>query len=175
MDKEIFLSIDPGATGGIAIFKNLILDSVYDFGYQRYKDIFTQYKGCNCYMEYIANVMGGAYASFKLSRNIGEIIGLGYGLVNIIEKGNTSMQWKKPWSEDLIKPRGVKWKPDEAKRRDCLKCAELFPNADIYVRDENGNIKYTKHKDGTTEPKFYDGRCDAILIGQSRIERGLLQ
>lgn len=168
MSKQVWYSIDPGATGGAAKWIDRELVETFEFNSETYKKEFENNKEYKPFivLEYITTVFNGAFASFKLSQSIGFIKGLAYANnIEVIEKGNTPKEWKKPWSEILIKKKGEKWKNGEAKQRSINLVKELYPNAKI------SKIEHMKTKD---KEVYLDGICDAILIGRSFIERGLI-
>lgn len=179
-----FFSCDPGQTGFLVLWENNKIIEYKKFNELDYLNLFRKHPNTKLVIEFIAAVMNGAYASFILGKNIGFIKGLAFANnIEIIEKGNTPIEWKSVWKKQLVKPKKVKWKPDEAKKRDIALCQELYPEINLLLPelDEKGNIKtYKKNnkkkgiKIGDPILKLQDGLADAILIGRSAIERKII-
>ena len=169
MSKTIWLSADPGASGGAAKWTDRELVEVFEFSPEIYKTEFEKLKDKNSFivLESINTIFGsGAFGSFKLAKEIGFIKGLAYANnIAVIEKGNTPKEWKSPWKDILIKKKDEKWPAGEAKKRSIELVKELYPKVKIT------KIEHLKTKD---KEIYLDGICDAILIGRSFIERGLI-
>lgn len=170
--RDYAISIDPGLKGVMTIWDyKKDLKKYYPIEFHKwnskdeyfskdiYKQAFEKYNSVNCYMEYIATCMNGSFASYILGQNIGLIRGLAFGEVNIRDKGYVApIQWKSGY-EGLMKPRGVKWAKDEAKKRSIAMCEKLYPEIDL----RTGEV--IKHRDGTIEEIKDDNKSDSILIG----------
>lgn len=173
----IYLSCDPGKTGAIgAIEKETgkCIEYVYNYDKALYKTFLEKYKGCKLLLERIPTVMSGAFASYILGQNIGEIRGLAYGLCEIIENKNTPREWKSVWKDELLN----KDKTKTNKEKDIIVCSKYYPEFNYKVAELDENRQEKIIKKGSNKGKIklieHDGLVDMYLISQSAIIRELI-
>ena len=155
----IYLGIDPGSSGAIAVFNDLNLLHVFDvplikIGDQKIMDFTLALKTINEYTDSIDSIFiekvgsrhgQGVKSMFSFGERFGEVKMLALSLTDNIHF-ITPQSWKK--KAGLI---------GTDKSESAIKCSKIYPNKkDLFV------VENKRCKNGF---KMYDGRADAALIG----------
>jgi len=126
MSNKYIISIDPGISGGIAVFeqktskivlfeknptiKNNNNKSTYDL--EKFYQIFLKYNNSKIISESVHSMPGeGSTSSFNFGRSFGQIEGLAYGM-KIPYMTVTPQKWKKHFNDKLISEDMLKLKED---------------------------------------------------------------
>jgi len=161
------VSIDPGANGGIAIFRDSVLLATH-----RMPTVVLNKKKVSDVIEIVSLIEESLgelvvksnpsvileipYVMPGLSIAYGLTIGHSYGRIDgalTSYKLDMHYVWPQQWQKKIF---GRKYKGKETTM--CW-CCENFPNADL-IGSSRANAK------------IHDGICDAIAIGYSHIEKG---
>lgn len=138
----IYIGIDPGKNGGIAVIKpNKTRVHVYSEEYLLLVlGYYQDYKECVCYLEHVhAMPKQGVSSTFNFGMNFGFIQGVlkAYGIPYELV---TPQKWKKEFSCTSDKNTSIEV------------CKRLFPNVNLKATDRC--------------KKYHDGMAEALLIAE---------